>query len=136
MKNLFTYKEMESPVNEAEVNTYKKYSHETQQDFDHFNKIVMPKMREAGFKRVNEPAQPGTSSYGSGYFCYPDHESGVNLFLSTSLSSPWKYVVYEAGNRNIREFGWETGTDAEVRKAALDAVNYAISLARKYEDDI
>ena len=51
MKNLFTYKEMESPVNEAEVNTYKKYSYETDQDFDHFNKIVMPKMREAGFKR-------------------------------------------------------------------------------------
>ena len=127
---------MGSPVNEAETNTYQKYSSEAQQDLDHFNMIVMPKMKAAGFIRVNEPAQKGQSPYGTGYFCYPDHESGVNLFLSTSLYAPWKYVVYEKGNRNVREFGWETGTDAEVKKAALDAVNYAIALKRKYEDSI
>jgi hypothetical protein len=136
MKNLLTYGEMGSPVNEAETNTYQKYSSEAQQDLDHFNMIVMPKMKAAGFIRVNEPAQKGQSPYGTGYFCYPDHESGVNLFLSTSLYAPWKYVVYEKGNRNVREFGWETGTDAEVKKAALDAVNYAIALKRKYEDSI
>jgi hypothetical protein len=136
MKNLLTYGEMGSPVNEAEVNTYQKYSTEAQQDLDDFNMIVMPKMKAAGFIRVNEPARKGQSPYGTGYFCYPDHESGVNLFLSTSLYAPWKYVVYEKGNRNVREFGWETGTDAEVKKAALDAVNYAIALKRKYEDSI
>ena len=132
MKNLFSYEEMGSSLNEAVTDIYKKYTSESGQDFDHFNKIVVPKMKAAGFKRVEEPAQPGTSSYGTGYFCYPDHNTGVNLFLNTSLYSPWKYVVYEKGNKNLKEFGWKIGTDAEVKKAALDAVNYAISLKEKY----
>jgi hypothetical protein len=132
MKNLFSYEEMGSAVNEAVSDIYKKYSYESGQDFDHFNKIVVPEMAKAGFKRVNEPAQHGQSTYGTGYFCYPDHQNGVNLFLSTSLYSPWKYVVYDNGNQNVKEFGWKTGTDSEVKKAALDAVNYAKYLKKNH----
>ena len=129
MKNIVSYEDLTDHINEG-VNTYQAMT--TKKDFDHFNAVVVPGMKTAGFKRVNEPAQQGRSSYGAGYFCYPDHDKGVNLFLDTPLSSPWKYVVYYGGNKGIREFGWKTGTDAEVKKAATDAVNYAIQLKNQY----
>jgi len=48
------------------------------------------------------------------------------LVLSALLaSSDW------APNKQIKEFGWKTGTDAEVKKAATDAANYAIELKTK-----
>ena len=126
MKNIVPYEHLMSHVNEAE-NTYQAIK--AKKDFDHFNTIVVPAMKSAGFKRVTEPVNTKErSSYGAGYFCYPDHNTGVNLFLDTPFSSHWKYVVFRAGNKDVKEFGWKTGTDAEVKKAATDAVNYAIKL--------
>ena len=126
MKNIVPYEHLTSHINEAE-NTYQAIK--AKKDFDHFNTIVVPAMKSAGFKRVTEPVNTKERSpYGAGYFCYPDHNTGVNLFLDTSFSSPWKYVVFRAGNKDVKEFGWKTGTEAEVKKAANDAVNYAIKL--------
>ena len=131
MKNLINYQEHSSKINEEMESVYDKYTKEgSQEEFDHFNKLVVPKMKEAGFKRVIEPVVAGAPNYGAGYFCYPDH-SGVNLFLSTSTTKPWKYVVFQNGNKDLKEFQWKTGTDAEVSKCANDAVAYAISLQKK-----
>lgn len=129
MKNIISYEDLTSNISEGE-NTYQAMT--TKKDFDHFNEIVVPGMKSAGFKRVNEQPQPGRSTYGSGYFCYPDHNKGVNLFLDTPLSSSWKYVVYYGGDKGVKEFDWKTGTDAEVKKAATDAVNYATKLKNQY----
>jgi hypothetical protein len=101
-------------------------------DFDHFGQIVKPGMAAAGFKYIDEPNVSGFSSYGKGYFCYPDHNTGVNLFLNSKLTDPWKYVVYSDGNKNKKEFGWPNGTDAEVKKAATDAVAYAVKLKKQF----
>ena len=132
MKNLINYQDHSNRINEGEESAYDKYSKEgSQEELDHFNKLVVPKMKAAGFKRVIEPAAPGTSPYGAGYFCYPDHNTGVNLFLSKPYSGAWKYVVYMAPNKDLKEFEWKTGTNAEVAKCANDAVAYAISLKNK-----
>ena len=129
MKNLINYQDHSNRINEEMESVYDKYSKEgSQQDLDHFNKLVVPKMKSAGFKRVIEPAAPGTSPYGAGYFCYPDHNTGVNLFLSKPYSGSWKYVVYMAPNKDLKEFGWKPG---EVAKSANDAIAYAISLKSK-----
>jgi hypothetical protein len=101
-------------------------------DFDHFGEIAKPLMDAAGFKWVGEKAQYGQASgYADGYYCYPNHNTGVNLYLDKPLSGAWKYVVYLAPNKLIKEFGWKTGTGAEVNKAATDAANYAIALKTK-----
>lgn len=132
MKNLIHYQDHSNKINEEMESVYDEYSKEdSKKEFDHFNNLVVPKMKAAGFKRVIEPAAPGTSPYGAGYFCYPDHNTGVNLFLSKPYSGSWKYVVYMAPNKDLKEFGWKTGTEAEVAKSANDAVAYAISLKSK-----
>jgi len=101
-------------------------------DIDHFGKIVKPLLDGAGFKWVGEKAQYGQASgYADGYYCYPNHNTGVNLFLDKPFTGAWKYVVYLAPNKQIKEFGWKNGTDAEVKKAATDAANYAIELKTK-----
>ena len=132
MKNLINYQDHSSRINEEMESPYDKYSKEdSQEEFDHFNKLVVPKMKAAGFKRVIEPVPAGSPSYGSGYFCFPDHSTGVNLFLSTSYTKPWKYVVFQNGNKDLKEFQWKVGTDSEVTKCANDAVAYAVSLKEK-----
>ena len=134
MKNLINYQDHSNRINEGEESAYDKYSKKgSQGELDHFNKLVVPKMKAAGFKRVIElPAATGTSvSYGAGYFCYPDHNTGVNLFLSKPYSGDWKYVVYMAPNKDLKEFEWKTGTNEEVAKCANDAVAYAVSLKNK-----
>ena len=132
MKNLINYQDHSSRINEEMESVYDKYSKEDSQgDFDHFNKLVVPKMKAAGFIRETGPAAPGTLPYASGFFCYPDHNTGVNLFLSKPHSGFWKYVVYMAPNKDVKQFGWKTGTEAEVAKSANDAVAYAISLKNK-----
>ena len=100
-------------------------------DFDHFGKIVKPLLDDAGFKWNAEKAYGQASGYADGYYCYPDHNKGVNLFLDKSYTNPWKYVVYLAPNKAIKEFSWKTGTNTEVKKAASDAANYAIELKNK-----
>lgn len=98
-------------------------------DFDHFGKIVKPMLDAAGFKWTPEKAQYGrVAGYADGYYSYPNHEKGVNLFFDKPYSGPWKYVVYLGPDKMIKEFGWKTGSDAEVKKAATDAANYAIQL--------
>jgi hypothetical protein len=102
-------------------------------DFDHFGRIVKPLMDAAGFKWVPEKVSYGQPlGYADGYYCFPNHNTGVNLFLQKSFSSPWKYVVYfSAKGDDSKEFGWPKGTDAEVRAAAEAAANYAIALKEK-----
>lgn len=116
-----------------------------QKDYDHFNLIVKPRMKSAGFKYIDEPEPQGllqhygVSPYGSGYFAYPNHNNGVNLFLN-KFEGNWKYVVSVNTTNNkleqeydklTKEFGWRVGTDAEVKSAANKAVDYAISLKNK-----
>jgi hypothetical protein len=104
------------------------------QDEDHFGKYVLPQMKAAGFKLVDESkSNPLTmcKHYNGNcckYFAYPEHNNGVNLFLSCE-DGGWKYVVYtHPGGKNLKEFGWKTGTDQEVKSAAQNAVRYAIQL--------
>jgi len=104
-------------------------------DPDHFGMYVKPAMIQAGFKLVDESKIDSSKmcKYYEGncckYFCYPNHNDGVNLFLDCS-DSGWKYVVFY--KTITKEFGWKIGTEAEVKKAAQDAVNYAISLKKQY----
>jgi len=108
-------------------------------DPDHFGMYVKPAMIQAGFKLVDESNDSSFKwcKWYNGncckYFCYPNHDDGVNLFLDCGGDSyePWKYVVYYGGNKGLKEFGWSTGTNDEVKKAAQDAVNYAINLKNK-----
>ena len=95
------------------------------QDFDHYNQIVVPMMTKYGFKRTIEG-----NGYGSGYFSYPNHNDGVNLFYDNKNG---KYVVYMAPNKNLKEFKFVAGTESEARKIATDAANYAMSLKKSYE---
>ena len=131
MKNLINYQEHSSKINEEMESVYDKYTKDSGgKEFDHFNNLVVPKMKAAGFKRVIDP-NVDKNSYGAGYFCYPDHSTGANLFLDKPYSGYWKYVVYTYPNKDLKEFQWKTGTDAEVAKCANDAVAYAISLQKK-----
>ena len=91
-------------------------------DYDHFGLMVKPQLIKAGFKYIDEPVQAGMSSYGKGYFAYPDHNTGVNLFLKSDLNGPWKYVVYYGGNKGLKEFDVDS---------AKQAISYAISLKNK-----
>jgi hypothetical protein len=87
-------------------------------------------MKSAGFKRVIDP-NVDKDSYGAGYFCYPDHSTGVNLFLDKPYSGDWKYVVYMSGNKDLKEFKWNASGNPSTEKCANDAVAYAISLKNK-----
>ena len=91
-------------------------------DYDHFGLMVKPQLIKAGFKYIDEPVQAGMSSYGKGYFAYPDHNTGVNLFLKSDLNGPWKYVVYYDGNKGLKEFEMDS---------VKQAISYAISLKNK-----
>jgi hypothetical protein len=123
MKHIQIYESFASTVNESTT------SLESGSDFDHFGKIVKPLMTNAGFKWVPEkPVYGQAAGYADGYYCYPDH-NGINLFLDKSIANPWQYVVYGKENsKAIKKFGWPNGTDAEVKKAATDAANYAMTL--------
>jgi hypothetical protein len=130
MKNLINYQDHSNKINEEMESVYDKYVKDSQaEEFDHFNKLVVPKMKSAGFKRQIDPNVDKTS-YGAGYFYYPDHSTGVNLFLDKPFSGGWKYVVYMAPNKDVKEFKWNlNGPTTE--KCANDAVAYAISLKDK-----
>jgi len=107
-----------------------------QKDIDHFGSIVSPQMKEAGFRLVDESkafSLPQCKYYNGNcckYFCYPNHNNGVNLSLNCE-DSGWYYVVYYKGNQMVKEFRFKTGTNEEVKMAAQNAVNYAISLKNK-----
>jgi hypothetical protein len=60
------------------------------------------------------------------YFCYPNHNDGVNLSLNCSENG-WHYVVFYKGNKMVKEFK----LGADVKQNAQDAVNYAIALKTK-----
>jgi hypothetical protein len=125
MVHIKIYEDFTSDINESTT------SLESGGDFDHFDhfgKILKPLMDNAGFKWVAEKPQYGQAAgYADGYYCYPDH-NGINLFLDKSIANPWQYVVYGKNNKGIKKFGWPNGTDAEVKKAATDAANYAMQL--------
>jgi len=53
------------------------------------------------------------------------------IYKSNKNTKPWKYVVFQNGNKDLKEFQWKVGTDSEVSKCANDAVAYAISLKEK-----
>lgn len=102
-------------------------------DFDHFGKIVKPLMDKAGFKWVQEKYPPTIpSGYADGYYCFPDHNSGINLFLDKSYTDPWKYVVFVGSGKpsNLKEFQWGKNYGDE-KKAAKAAAEYAIQLKEK-----
>lgn len=106
-------------------------------DFDHFGKIVLPQMKAAGFRLIDESKSyslPFCKYYNGNcckYFVYPKHSNGVNLGLQCE-DDGWKYIVYtHPGSKNLREFKWSKGTDAEVKNAAQQAVDYAIQLKNK-----
>lgn len=112
-------------------------SKEGGRDFDHFGKIVLPQMKAAGFRLVDESktySSPFCRYYSGNcckYFVYPKHSNGVNLGLQCE-DDGWKYVVYtHPGSKNVREFKWLKGTNEEVKNAAQQAVDYAIQLKNK-----
>jgi hypothetical protein len=130
MEHIKIYEEFLGELNESTV------SDKGGGDFDHFGKIIKPNLSAVGFKWVPVKPVHRKPGYADGYYCFPDH-TGVNLFLDKPLTGPWKYVVYNEGQENTtaKEFGWPKGTEAEVKKAANAAVDYAIFLKNDAFDD-
>ena len=136
MKDIEQYKKRFYNLMESTMGDVKPLiNEEGQQDYDHFGKIIVPQMKKAGFKFVDEskimPLE--MCKYYNGncckYFCYPDHNNGVNLSLNCQESA-WSYMVFYKGNKGIKNFPLG-GTDDNSKKAAQDAINYAISLKNK-----
>lgn len=102
---------------------------EYMEEFDYFGKILVPKMKSAGFRMIDETKYcEGLKDYGKGpncckYFVYPDHNTGVNLALNCG-EDRWYLVVFYQGNKGVKEF--------EPNKlGAEQAVAYAIQLKNK-----
>jgi hypothetical protein len=99
------------------------------EEFDYFGKIVVPKMKSAGFTMIDETKHcVGLESYGKGdncckYFVYPDNSTAVTLALNCEQDG-WYLVVFYQGNKGVKEF--------EPNKlGAEQAVAYAIQLKNK-----
>ena len=118
------------------VRIVKRVISEQTQDFDHFGKIVYPQMKQNGFKFVDESKGSTLKwcKYANGicckYFCYPDHNTGVNLFLDCK-DGGWEYVVYYGNNKDMKRFPIG-GNDSSTKSASQDAVTYALNLKNRY----
>ena len=98
-------------------------------DFDYYGKIVVPQMKQAGFKMVDDGKLMGKEKcpyYCCKYFCYPDHSNGINLSLQCGdgndpYNGAWEITVWYKGNKGIKNF-------TPGKQGAQQAVDYAIKL--------
>jgi hypothetical protein len=96
-------------------------------DFDHYNKIVKPKLLASGFKDMYDKnlEQYGTSNS----MVYGDHSTGVNVLFNMSRTEPWSYIVWVGSNKGKKTFPLG-GTNNDSKVVANKVVNYALSLKR------
>jgi hypothetical protein len=115
-------------LNEQDRGGFKEpVSNETGNDFDHFNKIVKPKLLAAGFKHDYDK---GLEQYGkSNSMIYGDHNTGVNVLLNMSRTEPSSYIVWVGSNKGKKTFPLG-GTNNDSKVVANKVVNYALSLKR------
>jgi len=114
-------------IKEQDLGGFKEpVSNETGNDFDHYNKIVKPKLLDAGFKDMYDKnlEQYGTSNS----MVYGDHSTGVNVMLKKSKTEPHSYVVWFGNNKGLKKFPLGGGNDSKV--VADKVINYALSLMR------
>ena len=101
-------------------------------DTDYFGKIIVPSMKQEGFKITNDENLFGKSKcpyYCCKYLYFPDHSNGVNIMLQCGdggdpTKGAWKIQVYYGGNKGLKTF--EPGDDG-----ARQAVQYAKMLKNK-----
>jgi hypothetical protein len=116
------------PLNEQDLGGYKEGPGDKQmEDFNHYNKIVKPKLLAAGFKDMYDKnmEQYGTSNS----MVYGDHSTGVNVLFKKSKTEPFSYVVWVGDNKGLKTFPLGGGNNSKM--VADNAFNYAIQLKNK-----
>jgi hypothetical protein len=102
-------------------------------EYDYWNKLIVPILTKEGFKLVDETKILGGQKCPYAcckYFAYPNHSSGVNLFLDCGNDpsrNPWKLTVYYQGNKGVKSFDVASNS----QQAAGKAVDYALALKNK-----
>jgi len=113
-------------IEEQDLGGYKEGPGDPQiKDFEHYNKIVKPKLLAAGFK---DKYDKGLEQYGkSNSMVFGDHSTGINVLLHMSRTGPSSYIVW-VGNNKEKTFPLGGGNDSKM--VADKVVNYALSLKR------
>ena len=102
-------------------------------EFDYWNKLIVPTLTKEGFKLVDETKIIGGQKCPYAcckYFAFPEHNSGVNLFLDCGTDptrTPWTLKVYYQGNKGLKSFDVASNS----YQAAKSAIEYALSLKNK-----
>ena len=117
------------PLNEQEFGGYKEGPGEKQTpEFNHFGKIVKPKLLSAGFKYDFDKRMIDYGTENS--MIYGDHSTGINVLWNKPKDGKnWEYVVWSGNNKGLKKFPIG-GSDQNNMKAANDAVNYALMLKK------
>lgn len=109
-------------IKEQELGGFKEGPGDPQTDeFDHYDKIVKPRLLKAGFK--DESDKYLKQSFKES-LTYGGHNNGVNVLLDKMKGI---YYVWVGNNKGMKEFQLGTG---DLKLIANKVVQYALSLKR------